>query len=231
MAKLYLIRHGQAVVNVEPIIGGIKGDRGLTDLGVQQAEHLRDRLIATREIVPDLFICSTMPRAMQTAEIIAPAFAQPLIYDETFCEFNVGEADGLSWKEYNQRYGKFDFDLRKPLSPGGETWQSFCLRTHTNFERVLKANPDATIVIVCHGWVIESSLSYFWPHTRSEQPNVDLEVTNTSLTHWYQHQRGGQVRWFLGGYNDAVHLHAAVRWQLEGDLEGEDHPAAPLGEL
>ena len=30
---LYLIRHGEAVANVEPIIGGMRGDVGLTELG------------------------------------------------------------------------------------------------------------------------------------------------------------------------------------------------------
>jgi len=40
---LYLIRHGEAVSNVEPIIGGLRGDGGLTPRGVAQATRLRDR--------------------------------------------------------------------------------------------------------------------------------------------------------------------------------------------
>ena len=35
MTHLYLIRHGEAVSNVEPIIGGMRGDTGLSPLGVR----------------------------------------------------------------------------------------------------------------------------------------------------------------------------------------------------
>ncbi len=57
--NLYLIRHGEAHVNVNPggPIGGMKGDAGLTDLGRKQAERLRDRLAASGEIQADVFIC------------------------------------------------------------------------------------------------------------------------------------------------------------------------------
>ena len=67
--ELYLIRHGQAFSNVTPILAGPKGDEGLTEIGVRQAEHLRDRLAATREIKPDLLIASTLPRAARTARL------------------------------------------------------------------------------------------------------------------------------------------------------------------
>jgi len=76
--RLFLIRHGQAVSNVEPMIAGIRGDAGLTPLGVMQAERLRDRLAASGEIKADVFLASSLPRARQTAQIIAPAPVQPL---------------------------------------------------------------------------------------------------------------------------------------------------------
>jgi hypothetical protein len=31
--ELYLVRHGESVANVRPVIGGMRGDAGLTDLG------------------------------------------------------------------------------------------------------------------------------------------------------------------------------------------------------
>ena len=45
--ELYLIRHGEAVANVEPIIGGMRGDTGLTDLGREQCRL--DVMAAVRE--------------------------------------------------------------------------------------------------------------------------------------------------------------------------------------
>lgn len=44
MTHLYLIRHGESVANVKPIVAGMKGDVGLTERGIEQAKRLRDRL-------------------------------------------------------------------------------------------------------------------------------------------------------------------------------------------
>ena len=49
--ELYLIRHGESVANVEPIIGGMRGDAGLTDRGVL-AEGRRADLILVDDAVP-----------------------------------------------------------------------------------------------------------------------------------------------------------------------------------
>ncbi|HEV2659387.1 MAG TPA: histidine phosphatase family protein, partial [Ktedonobacteraceae bacterium] len=49
MTQLYLIRHGEALSAIK----GFVGDGGLSPLGVQQAEQLRDRLLATKEIAAD----------------------------------------------------------------------------------------------------------------------------------------------------------------------------------
>lgn len=230
MTHIYLIRHGQSVVNVEPIIGWKIGDRGLTDLGVQQASRLHDRLYATREIQPDLLMSSTLPRAIQTAGIIAPAFKLDPSQDEAFCEMNPGEADGLTWKEFEARYGKHEFNPTKPLSPGGEDWRTFVDRVSAGFERIVNDHKGKTVVIVCHGWVIEASFVHFFdmPHTKT--PSLDFQVTNTSITHWYQKERGRDMRWFLGRYNDAVHLQTAARWYVEQNVIGQDHPAIPLTE-
>jgi probable phosphoglycerate mutase len=230
MTHLYLIRHGQAVVNVNPIIGGMRGDTGLTPRGVEQAELLRDRLAATREIAAGVLISSTMPRARQTAQILAPALARDLCEDAAFCEMLPGEADGLTFEEYERRYGKFVFDPSRPLSPGGETWLTFVERTSAAFERITTEHAGQTIVVVCHGWVIESSFVHFFGLGRRDMPTLDFQVTNTSITHWQLHERGGRLRWGLGRYNDAVHLQAAVRWQRDEAGRDAEHTGVPLNE-
>ncbi|MCA1667135.1 MAG: histidine phosphatase family protein, partial [Thermomicrobia bacterium] len=130
MTHLYLIRHGEAVANVEPIMGGMRGDTGLTPLGVQQAEALRDRLAESGEIAADVLIASTLPRAQQTAEIIAPALGLPIVGEDDVQEMRVGEADALRLDEFARRYGVPDFarDPYRPLATGGESWAQFLLR-------------------------------------------------------------------------------------------------------
>ena len=114
---LYLVRHGQAIVNVEPIVGGMRGDTGLSPLGVQQAQALCDRL-QRGEIQADALLASTLPRARQTAEIIAPALNLPIIFDDELHELRTGdEADGLSIDEYKRRFGWIDLE-EEPFRPG-----------------------------------------------------------------------------------------------------------------
>src|SRR5579859_4499760 len=75
---LYLIRHGDYIFDVAD---GKYSDQGLSVVGIQQAERLRDRLLGSELIKADVVIASTMLRARQTAEILAPAFGVPVVYD------------------------------------------------------------------------------------------------------------------------------------------------------
>src|SRR4051812_50178756 len=73
MTRLFLIRHGESVAQVEGFVSGHNTCRGLSDLGFRQVQALRDRLASTGEIQADVLLTSILPRAIQTAETIAPA--------------------------------------------------------------------------------------------------------------------------------------------------------------
>ncbi|MGH3912330.1 MAG: histidine phosphatase family protein, partial [Pseudonocardiaceae bacterium] len=68
----------------------------------------------------------------------------------------------------------------------------------------------ATVVVVCHGGVIEMSLTALGnlPLRRS----FDLFVENTSLTEWTcpAEAKNGERRWTLARFNDSAHLAPAV---------------------
>ncbi|HEU5318809.1 MAG TPA: histidine phosphatase family protein [Chloroflexota bacterium] len=89
MTQLYFIRHGEATYSPDD------NAAALTPLGVAQCERLRDRLAATREIRPDVVIASTMRRAAVTAEIVAPAFGLPIVYDDGVEEIRPGALRGV----------------------------------------------------------------------------------------------------------------------------------------
>ncbi|NJO07059.1 MAG: histidine phosphatase family protein [Chloroflexaceae bacterium] len=209
--NLYLIRHGEAVVNVKPIVGGMRGDTGLTEHGVQQAERLRDRLRDTQEIKADILIASTLPRARQTAEIIAPALGLSLTFDEEVQEMRVGEADGMSNKDAWEKYGtpRLDRDPFRVIAPGGESWSSFVLRVANALSRLTREHQGKTIVVVCHGGVIDSSFIYFFGMNSLMPPVAGFYTHNTSITQWQQYTDSydGGTRWRLIKYNDIFHLH------------------------
>jgi len=233
MTHLYLIRHGEAWANVQPVVAGMRGDQGLTPRGIAQAERLRDRL-ARGELKADVLISSTLPRARQTAEIVRPALGLPIIFDDEVQELRVGEADGMSNQEAWSTFGLPDFvnaPLR-PIAPGGESWATFTLRVAHALHRITSEHAGKTIVVICHGGVIDSSFIYFFRMPGMVVPPADFHTRNTSITHWERLNRGGRNLWRLNGYNDIAHLHdigaiESLRWE-DTDLTGDGHPAAPV---
>src|SRR5437763_12698127 len=70
--RLVLIRHGDAHAGFHGVIGGPRGCTGLTDRGREQANALRDFLAVSGRVRADVLLSSVIPRAIETAEIIAP---------------------------------------------------------------------------------------------------------------------------------------------------------------
>lgn len=232
VTQLYLIRHGEAVSNVEPVIAGMQGDAGLTPLGVAQAERLRDRLAASGEVAADVLIASTLPRARQTAKIIAPALGLPIIWDDEVQELRPGEADGLSLAEYRERYGspEYESDPFQPLAPAGESWASFLVRAAAALLRIARDYQDKRIVVVCHGGVIDASFQTFAEMNLLAPKRLDFDTRNTSITHWSRHQHGDlPPRWRLMRYNDAAHLDLEVWPARRAEQPSEmTHSSVPL---
>ncbi len=236
--NLYLIRHGEAVCNVDGTLAGMRSDAGLTDLGRLQAQRLRDRLATTGEIVADALIASTLPRALETAEIIAPALGLPIIPDDNAQELRPGEADGLNIPDFLERYGPFsDFreDPYHPFSPGGESWADFISRVGAFLYRVIREHAGESIVVVCHGGVVDASLLIGLGVGASTPAPGQFHTRNTSITHWERERVNGLETWRLNRYNDNLHtrdIGAAeqITWaRLSSGPGAEDSaPTAPL---
>ena len=209
---LYLIRHGEAVANVEPIIGGMRGDVGLTELGRKQAELLEQRLRAEQLRADQLYV-STLPRALETGEYVARALELPIQRDDDLQELRPGEADGLSVDKWQERYADPDSPLLihpfRPFSPGGESWAGFLVRAGGALARLVARHEDETVVAVCHGGVLEASF-YLAFGLGGTGNRVAFAPLNTSITHW-RHRRGphGHSEWTLVTFNDAGHLAGA----------------------
>jgi probable phosphoglycerate mutase len=236
--RLFLIRHGQAHSNVDPVIAGMRGDRGLTELGVRQAHRLRDRLAASGEIRADVVIASTLPRARQTAEILAPALDRPIVFDDEVQEMRSGaEADGLPLAEYKRRFGWVDLEAEplRPIDPGGESWATFLLRVATALDRIAREHAGQTIAVITHGGVIDGSFVHFFGLNGFRVPEAGFFTHNTSITEWERVPRRGQMRWRLVRYNDDTHLHGFERpeWLDWSAIEAapaaaEEAPPVPL---
>lgn len=208
MTRLFLIRHGESVAQVEGFVSGHDTCRGLSDLGRQQVQALHDRLARTGEIQADVLLTSVLPRAIETASIIAPAIGghEP-VQDCDLCEIHPGDGEGLTWSEWQEKYFRDDYDPSMPSAPNGESWIGFSERVANALKRYVEEHADKVIVAAVHGGVIEASIATF---TDLHPTHGQLApLTNASITEWVHHEpqfgRRG-ARWQLVRYNDAAHV-------------------------
>ena len=218
--RLILVRHGDAHAGFHGVIGGPTGCTGLTDRGRQQAAALRDYLAASGRVRADVLLSSVIPRAIETAEVIAPGLGIETFGRECdLCEVHTGEADGLEWAEWGVRYGSFDMEAEpdRVFAPQGESWNSFHERVRQVLERLAQEHEGRTVVAVSHAGVIMASLRELLGIGRPGT-GTRLAPTNTGLTEWEWEPEPG--RWTLHSFNEAVHLLPSSPW-LTGTRAGQ----------
>jgi probable phosphoglycerate mutase len=204
-ARLVLIRHGESNVTVDRTIGGFRTCTGLSDLGRQQAYRLRARLETSGELPADVLISSNFPRAIETADILAPGLGDLAVQiDDGFGEHDPGpDIDGMTFDQYIERFGMPDWngDPHQVMFPGGETTAEFHLRVGAAVARTVRAYPGQMIVVACHGGVVDAVFRLLL--RTAPTGAFELHTLNTSLTEFQSAQAG---TWKLTRYNDAAHL-------------------------
>jgi probable phosphoglycerate mutase len=204
--QLILIRHGHAQAAADGIVAGHGACRGLSELGRRQAQALHDRLARSGELRPQAVYTSVLPRAIETAEIVAPALGTEHVErDCDFCELHVGDADGMTWEQYWEENRGFSMrdEPERPIAPGGESLVGFQRRVATRLEKLLVEHAGESVVVVCHGGVI-SAASHEWMSSTMHAGTMRFEPSNTSITEWI-HRPDEPVRWKLARFNDASH--------------------------
>ena len=205
--RIVLVRHGQGEVNVSGRIGGHAGCSGLTDVGRVQVATLAGRLTASGELAgADVLMASLLQRAYETATLLAPALridASAIVSDCDLCELHPGDADGLLWEEYVDRFEPRDFDANPGdlFAPGGESWNDFVDRVGQAMERLARTYQGRLVVVATHAGVIEASILRLLVGSPEGGPHrrLRLQTEHASLTEW-EHSNFG---WRLKRYNDA----------------------------
>jgi probable phosphoglycerate mutase len=201
--RLLFVRHGESNVTVRQVVGGERTCDGLSPLGVQQAERLRDRILSGGVPAADVLIASTLPRASQTAEIVAPAWpGLEVVTEAELVEHRPGDADGFPFADFGTHFGLFDLRAEpdRPLAPGGESLRGFYDRVRASVDDIVRRHAGASICIVCHGGVIDNVFRHLLGV--GLEADFDLWTLNTAITEFRQNDG----RWTLLRYNDAAHL-------------------------
>ncbi len=203
--RVVLVRHGESRTSVARSIGGPRTCSGLSELGRQQCERLATRLAEMGELAGAALYASHYPRAIETAEILAPALGGVAVHvDDRFGEHDPGpDCDGLTFADFIERHGMPDWesDPYAVTFPGGETIAELHHRVGVGLSELTQRHAGGTIVVCCHGGVVNAVL-----RLALRAPIVgDFEVftTNASITELVLIRPG---RWRLQRYNDAGHL-------------------------
>lgn len=155
--KIYLVRHGETVWNVENRIQGHL-DSPVTEAGIRQISALcRD--LADKSIT--LIVASTLGRSVTAAGQIASWLDCPLQFEPAFVERHFGEFEGkrlaeLTEKERVQAVAMLSGS--SDIGPqNGETLQDATRRVLSALSGL--SSGQGNICVVSHGHVIQSVIS------------------------------------------------------------------------
>jgi probable phosphoglycerate mutase len=155
---IYLVRHGQALCNLDRIITG-QTESPLTDIGRDEALKLRDKL---GQLHFDKVISSDLSRAVETARVLAGADADiqqfPALRERYFGVLE-GQPDS-TLQPLLDAHAKLTRSQQweMPWADDIESDEHVYQRTRSCIEKIAKDNAGKRILVVAHGGPIRTFL-------------------------------------------------------------------------
>lgn len=159
MTKIYLTRHGETVWNTKGIMQGW-ADSPLSELGIKQAEWLRDRI---KDLHIDVIYSSPTGRAYNTAKIAKGNRNIEIIPEDGLREINIGQWEGKDQNEIKalgeENYYNF-WNVPSKYKPTGlgESFNDVKNRISSTLNEILDKEKGKNIFIVTHTVALKSYL-------------------------------------------------------------------------
>lgn len=175
--RLILVRHGYTDDLKNNIVQGHR-PTPLNRQGVHQAKRVAEYL---RRYKIHRIYTSDSRRASQTAAYIVrhhphlELTAWPLLREKAG-----GVFEGRSMT-YARRRLRRNFHSYRHRPPGGESWSDLFRRGVKTIQRFRRLHPRRTVLIVSHGGMIRSMLTYIF-HGRSGKFHPEYHHDNTGVT-------------------------------------------------
>jgi len=187
---LYLVRHGQSVMNTLNIVQGndhADSWNGLSDVGIAQANDIANKLT---QVTFDVCYHSPLQRAEETAKYIIASRGIPVSSHPKFRDKAMGDSAGKAINAINEAYTNWDkitederLDIK--LFPNEESQRELRVRSLAIVHEIASLNQGKTILIVTHGSFIRSLYIYLSNKSIGDLNRFDncgymiLEYTNT----------------------------------------------------
>lgn len=170
--KLYIVRHGETVENLQRILQGHMPGT-LTEQGIEQA-HAAARNLAEMGVTFSRIVASDLKRTMDTAHIIQERVDVPIKSMAMLRERDWGESTGMPIDEARERFyhdGKWKF----PTS--AETEDQIYARARQAIATLRSNYPGETLIVVTHGQLARNLIAaHFRCPVREVTPLVNGEV-------------------------------------------------------
>jgi broad specificity phosphatase PhoE len=171
---MHFIRHGATPENADNTIR--EKDAELTDEGRGQAAEAGRQL---KEKGVNAIVSSTLPRAMETAHIIASKLGIIPQFDSRLNTWGMGTLEGQPCSPENLQTIKDHVEKTPDKALGGEeSFNDFKDRSFAGIRDAILNNKDKELGIVTHSKT-EGALKS-WEATGQDNPSIDPEVVNAT---------------------------------------------------
>jgi|GEM_PF-273742 len=181
---LTIMRHSQNELALKDEIYGQSTD-SLTPQGVAIAN---EAIIRLKQDIPalDAVVASALPRAKETAEIMAQGYGLNYTFDSRFNERFLGALQGYTWPQFAQEFPELAaMGTHKPLImevvPGGETMSSLVSRVKVGLFNLAKHNWGKHVLLVSHLGAIQILKNIF----REVNPEEALPVKDLDFCEYF----------------------------------------------
>ena len=200
MSRLLLVRHGETELKSSLRYWG-RSDVALSDLGIRQAELLRERLHPEKI---DLIYSSNLQRALVTAQIIIGKRNLDITACLELREIDFGQLEGLTFDEINRLYpevARMWLEQAPALTyPGGESLTEMDKRVQRFKSRLDGQSNEATVLIVAHAGVLRTLVCQLMGLESRQRWQIRLDLASLTIIETYPESA------ILTLLNDVSHL-------------------------
>lgn len=186
--RMLYVRHGESHAGRARTLSARSGDDGLTDLGREQVDQLATAIAELGWTYYDPIVTSPLPRAAETAELLATRLGLSTKADERLREIDVGQLDGRSdekaWAAYAEIHRRWAAGEPSRRFPDGESFRQLCQRLRTGLLTAAGAvtgpagvrydSEPPTVLVVGHGAGLRCVLSQLIANVAEAYPSDDM---------------------------------------------------------
>ena len=158
--RLLIARHGETEYNRKGLLQGRGIDAPLNETGRMQAVKLSGYL---EPINASAVICSSMKRAIETAEPISVQKNLSLSSDKRLDEMDFGNLEGSTISDVNEELNRLHDAWKNGDTglkiPGGESPEEVLKRAQDAIQPILIQQNGGSIIMILHGRLIRILLS------------------------------------------------------------------------